>query len=52
MKINNVNPIYYSKDEDLNFTEYEKRRVKVTLNTFRDFRSYSPHKLYVIGEAG
>lgn len=52
MKINNINPVYYSKNDDLNFCEYQKRRGKEILNTFRDFRSYSGHKLYVIGETG
>lgn len=52
-KINNVNTIYYNKDEDIYFHQEEKRKIIETLRKYRNFKSYSPHKLYtLIGGSG
>jgi hypothetical protein len=52
-KINNLNPIYYKSDEDIMMHEREKRNIIETLMKYRNFKSYSPHKLYTtIGGTG
>jgi hypothetical protein len=51
-KISNVNRMLYNDDEDIMFHEHEKRRIIETMNKYRNFKSYSPHKLYKEGDAG